>query len=78
MALAAKKLEYLTVEITPAIGQIDILQKTGQNKLPVIFNNKITIHDTSSIIRHLEKIQIEAKSISDNPNEALQVQIIEN
>ena len=30
MALAAKKLEYRTVEITPAIGQIDIFQKTGQ------------------------------------------------
>ena len=78
MALAAKKLEYRTVEITPAIGQIDIFQKTGQRKLPVLFDNEITIHNSSSIIRHLEKIQIEPKLIPDNPKERSQAQIIEN
>ena len=78
MALAAKKLEYRTVEITPAIGQIDIFQKTGQKKLPVLFDNEITIHNSSSIIRHLEKIQIEPKLIPENPKESSQAQIIEN
>ncbi len=78
MALAAKKLEYTTVEITPAIGQIDIFQKTGQRKLPVLFDNEITIHNSSSIIRHLEKIQIDPKLIPDNPKERSQAQIIEN
>ncbi len=78
MALAAKKLEYRTVEITPAIGQIDIFQKTGQRKLPVLFDNEITIHNSSSIIRHLEKIQIEPQLIPDNPKERSQAQIIEN
>ena len=78
MALAAKKLEYRTVEITPAIGQIDIFQKTGQRKLPVLFDNEITIHNSSSIIRHLEKIQIEPKLIPENPKERSQAQIIEN
>ena len=78
MALAAKKLEYRTVEITPAIGQIDIFQKTGQKKLPVLFDDEIIIHDSRSIIRHLEKIQIEPKLIPDDPKEATQVQIIEN
>ena len=78
MALAAKKLEYRTVEITPAIGQIDIFQKTGQKKLPVLFDNEITIHDSSSIIRHLEKIQLKPKLIPDNPKEASQVKIFEN
>ena len=78
MALAAKKLEYRTVEITPAIGQIDIFQKTGQKKLPVLFDNEITIHNSSSIIRHLEKIQIDPKLIPDDPREASQAQIIEN
>ena len=78
MALAAKKLEYRTVEITPAIGQIDIFQKTGQRKLPVLFDNEITIHNSSSIIRHLEKIQTDPKLIPDNPQERSQSQIIEN
>ena len=78
MALAAKKLKYRTREITPAIGQIDIFQKTGQRKLPVLFDNEITIHNSSSIIRHLEKIQIEPKLIPDNPKERSQAQIIEN
>jgi len=78
MALAAKKLEYRTVEITPAIGQIDIFQKTGQRKLPVLFHKETTIHDSSSIIRHLEKIQIEPKLIPEGMKEASQAQIIEN
>ena len=78
MALAAKKLEYRTVEITPAIGQIDIFQKTGQKKLPVLFDKETTIHDSSSIIRHLEKIEIEPKLIPEGLKEASQAQIIEN
>ena len=78
MALAAKKLEYRTVEITPAIGQIDIFQKTGQKKLPVLFDKEATIHDSSSIIRHLEKIELEPKLIPESRKEASQVQIIEN
>ena len=78
MALAAKKIEYRTVEITPAIGQIDIFQKTGQRKLPVLFDNEITIHNSSSIIRHLERIQIKPNLIPENPKERSQAQIIEN
>ena len=78
MALAAKKLEYRTVEITPAIGQIDIFQKTGQKKLPVLFDKETTIHDSSSIIRHLERIEIEPKLIPEGLKEASQAQIIEN
>ena len=78
MALAAKKLEYRTVEITPAIGQIDIFQKTGQKKLPVLFDKETTIHESSSIIRHLEKIEIEPKLIPEGLKEASQVQIIAN
>jgi len=78
MALAAKKLEYRTVEITPALGQIDIFQKTGQKKLPVLFDKETTIHDSSSIIRHLEKIEIEPKLIPEGLKEASQAQIIEN
>ncbi len=78
MALAAKKLEYRTVEITPAIGQIDIFQKTGQKKLPVLFDKEATIHDSRSIIRHLEKIEIKPKLIPEGLKEASQAQIIEN
>jgi len=78
MALAAKKLEYRTVEITPAIGQIDIFQKPGQKKLPVLFDKETTIHDSSSIIRHLEKIEIKPKLIPEDIKEASQAQIIEN
>ena len=78
MALAAKKLEYRTVEITPAIGQIDVFQKTGQKKLPVLFDKETTIHDSSSIIRHLEKIEMYPKLIPEDPKQASQAQIIEN
>ena len=78
MALAAKKLEYRTVEITPAIGQIDIFKKTGQKKLPVLFDKETIIHDSSSIIRHLEKIGMNTQLIPEDPKVASQALIIEN
>jgi glutathione S-transferase len=78
MALAAKKLEYRTVEITPAIGQIDVFQKTGQKKLPVLFDKETIIYNSSSIIRHLEKIETVPKLIPESLKEASQAQIIEN
>ena len=53
MALAAKELEYRSVEITPAIGQLGIFQKTGQRKLPVLFDKETAICESSSIIRYL-------------------------
>jgi len=44
----------------------------------VLFDKETTIHESSSIIRHLEKIEIEPKLIPEGLKEASQVQIIEN
>ena len=78
MALAAKELKYRTVEISPAIGQIEIFKKTGQKQLPVLFDNENVIHNSSSIIRYLEKIKTSPKLIPDEPKQASHAQIIQN
>ncbi len=78
MALEAKKLEYRTVEITPAIGQIGIFQKTGQRKLPVLFDKETAIYESSSIIRYLEQLKSEPRLIPENSKEESQAKIIEN
>ena len=78
MALNAKELEYRTVEITPTIGQINIFQKTGQTKLPVLFDDEIALFNSRLIIRHLEKKKAEPRLIPDSPNESSHAQIIEN
>ena len=44
----------------------------------MLFDNETIIHDSSSIIRHLEKIETEPKLIPEGLKEGSQVQIIEN
>ena len=78
MALATKELEYRAVEITPAIGQLGIFQKTGQRKLPVLFDKETAICESSSIIRYLEQLKSEPRLIPENLKEASQAKIIEN
>ncbi len=78
MALAAKELEYRAVEITPAIGQLSIFQKTGQKKLPVLFDKETTICESSSIIRYLEQLKSEQRLIPENSKEESQAKIIKN
>ena len=78
MALEAKELEYRIVERTPAIGQIGIFQKTGQRKLPVLFDKEKEICESISIIRYLEQLKSEQRLIPENSKEKSQTKIIEN
>ncbi len=78
MALEAKELEYRTVEITPAIGQIGFFQQTGQRKLPVLGNKAKAICVPNSMIRYLEQLKSESRLIPKNSKEESHTQIIEN
>ena len=78
MALEAKELEYRTFEITPSIGQIGLFQKTGQRKLPVLFDKEIAISESSSIIRYLEQLKSEQRLIPEKSKEESQAKIIES
>ena len=78
MVLAAKKLTYRVVEITPGIGQVALFRLSGQRQVPILVDGNNVISDSSRIIRYLEKLYPEPKLIPDNPKEAAMMHIFED
>lgn len=78
MVLAAKKLNYRVIEITPGIGQVAIFRLSGQRQLPVLVDGENVITDSSSIIRYLEQIKPEPKLLPNDPRDAAMMHILED
>ena len=56
MALHAKKLQYRVEEVTPGIGQCEIVKLSGQKQAPVIGDsNEQVIDDSSTICENIDK-----------------------
>ena len=79
MALHAKKLGYITEDIKPGIGQIEIFQLSGQKQLPVIMddNNQI-ISDSSNICEYIDKKNQINKLYPEEPMLFAQAKLIED
>ena len=67
MVLQAKGLSYRTVDVTPGIGQVAVLE-----------DGDVVVADSSAIARHLEQRDPSLALIPDDVREAAQVQIIED
>ena len=78
MALAAKNLDYKTVEITPGVGQLSVFRLTGQKQVPVLIDKENIITDSSVIMRYLETQHPEPKLIPKDPQKAAQAHLIED
>ncbi|WP_269622191.1 glutathione S-transferase family protein [Prochlorococcus marinus] len=78
LGLAAKKISYRTVEITPGLGQIDVFKLSGQRQVPILKDGENVIADSSAIIQYLENITKESPLFPEDPQEASIVQIIED
>mgnify|MGYP002884683546 CR=1 FL=1 len=76
LPLGAKELEYRTFEITSAIGQIGIFQKTSKKKLPFLCDKAKARCDSNSIIRYLEQLKSESRLIPENSKEESHTKII--
>ena len=55
LVLDYKQLPYKTVEVTPGVGQIDLLQLSGQRKAPVLKDGNEVIPDSTAIARYLDE-----------------------
>ena len=79
MALQAKKLVYKVQEVKPGIGQIEILQISGQKQLPVIVddNNQI-ISDSSNICEYIDTKNSNNKLFPEDPILFAQSKLIED
>ncbi len=78
MVLAAKRLDYKEIEITPGLGQVAIFRLSGQRQVPVLVDGDQVISDSSVIIQYIEKLYPDPILIPDDPKEKALVHLIEN
>jgi glutathione S-transferase len=55
LILDYKQLEYRKIEVTPGLGQIELLQKSGSRQVPVLKDGGTYIADSTEIALYLER-----------------------
>ena len=55
LILDYKGLEYRKIEVTPGVGQIELLQKSGSRQVPVLKDGSTYIADSTEIAFYLER-----------------------
>ncbi len=55
LILDYKGLEYRTIEVTPGIGQVELLQKSGSKQVPVLKDGSTYITDSTEIAFYLDR-----------------------
>ncbi len=78
MALKAKTLPFSVVELKPGLDQVSIFRLSGQQKVPVLLNGEVVIHDSSEIIRYLDSYQSGKRLVPNDPKKSTQAYLIED
>ena len=55
LILDYKQLEYRKIEVTPGVGQIELMQKSGSRQVPVLKDGSTYISDSTDIALYLER-----------------------
>jgi glutathione S-transferase len=55
LILDYKKLEYRKIEVTPGVGQVELLQKSGSRQVPVLKDGSTYISDSTEIAFYLDR-----------------------
>jgi len=50
-----KQLEYRKIEVTPGVGQIELMQKSGSRQVPVLKDGSTYVGDSTEIALYLER-----------------------
>ena len=77
LILDYKGLEYRKIEVTPGVGQIELMQKSGHRQVPVLKDGNTYIADSTEIALYLERKYPERPLIPQNPVEKGQCLLIE-
>ncbi len=64
-----KGLPYRKIEVTPGIGQLDLLRISGQRQVPVLKDGREVIADSTAIADYLERQYPERPIIPTNPSD---------
>lgn len=55
LILDYKELEYRKIEVTPGVGQIELLRMSGQRQVPVLKDGDTVVADSTEIAMYLER-----------------------
>jgi len=78
LILAAKGLAYSVVEVTPGLGQLQLLRLSGQRQVPVLVDGSEVIADSSAIALYLEGQVAEPALLPADPAERARVLLLED
>jgi glutathione S-transferase len=67
LILDYKGLEYRKIEVTPGIGQLDVMRLSGQRQVPVLKDGSEVIADSTAIAEYLDKTYPERLVIPNDP-----------
>ena len=67
LILDYKQLEYRKIEVTPGVGQIELLQKSGSRTVPVLKDGNTYIADSTEIAFYLERKYPERPLLPEDP-----------
>ncbi|WP_036486200.1 glutathione S-transferase family protein [Myxosarcina sp. GI1] len=67
LILDYKQLEYRKIEVTPGVGQIELLQKSGSRQVPVLKDGGTYIADSTEIAFYLDRKYPERPIIPADP-----------
>jgi glutathione S-transferase len=77
LVLDYKGLEYKKVEVTPAIGQVEVFQMSGQRQVPVIKDDGTVIADSTAIAEFLDRKYSDKPVIPADGKHRAQVMLME-
>lgn len=66
LILDYKQLEYRKIEVTPGVGQIELMQKSGSRQVPVLKDGGTYVADSTEIALYLERKYPERPIIPTN------------
>ncbi len=69
LILDYKGLEYRKIEVTPGVGQFELLQKSGQRQVPVLKDGDIIVGDSTEIAFYLERKYPEKPILPTDPKQ---------
>ena len=67
LILDYKQLEYRKIEVTPGVGQIELMQKSGSRQVPVLKDGSTYVADSTEIALYLERKYPERPIIPQDP-----------
>ncbi len=78
LILAAKGLDYVALEVTPGLGQLELFRLSGQRQVPVLVDGGEVIADSTAIALYLEEMAGSPVLLPADPAERALVLLLED